>query len=217
MDKVIFKIHICGMSKRNFARNIMIYKPYKTFRTVFHSKNTEGLLKYKVSELIEKFKKSKEFAIFNENYYSIEDLNLKDIYIKNRGTLLSLQADKYILDAFKFFKTNKIEIVYIFVAGGASIYCSGYQFIIHPNEDIHKNTPHVHVKKDDMSVRYFLETLERFPNDIYSREYKRDEKKIIIPGLRKNQKKLWDYWKYYMEGYNPPEIDCQGRQYYKES
>ena len=205
------------MSKRNFARNIMIYKPYKTFKTIFHSNNTEFLLEYKVSELIKKFKNSKEFMICNENYYSMDEFTLENIYIKHKGTLLSLKTDKHILDVFKFFKTKKIEIVYIFVAGGASIHCSGYQFVIHPNEDIHKNTPHVHVKKDGMSVRYFLETLQRFPNDVYSREYKRDEKKIIIPGLKKNKKKLCDYWKYYMEGYNPPEIDDRGKQYYKES
>ena len=88
---------------------------------------------------------------------------------------------------------------------------------MHPNEAVHKHKPHVHVVKDDMSVRYSLETLERFPQDVFSREYKRDEKKIIIPALKKNQKKLWDYWNCYMGGYCSPTIDCQGKEYYKES
>ncbi len=217
MKKVVFKIHISGMSKRNFSKNIMIYKPYKTFKKEFNLKDTEALQKCKISELIEEFKKSKEFITCEKSYYSMNELTLENIYIKHRGTLLSLHTDKYIWDVFNFFKTNRIEIVYIFVAGGASIYYEGYKFVIHPNEDIHKNTPHVHVKKDDMSVRYYLDTLKRFPKDVCSREYQRDEKKIILRGLKKNKKKLCAYWEYYMGGYSAPETDFQGRQFYKES
>ena len=147
----------------------------------------------------------------------MDELNLSNIYIRYAGSLYALQSDKEIADVFSFFKTNKIRIVYFFVAGGASIYCDGYKFVVHPNEKIHRNTPHVHVELDDVSVRYHLDTFERFPNDKYSREYKRDEKKIIIPGLKKHKKQLWQYWNCYMNGYIPPEIDVSGRQYYKES
>ena len=52
---------------------------------------------------------------------------------------------------------------------------------------------------------------------ILSREHKRDEKKIIIPTLKKNAKKLYAYWNQYINGYIPPEEDETGKQYYKES
>ena len=217
MNKVVFKILISGMSKRNLARNIIIYKPYKTFKAVFRFKNTHRYYNYKISQLLGEFKKTSQFRKCDENYYTMDELTWDSVYIKQKHSLLSFQSDKRISDVFDFFKKRKLEIVYVFVAGGASTWCSGYQFVVHPNEAVHKHKPHVHVVKDDMSVRYSLETLERFPQDVFRREYKRDEKKIIIPALKKNQKKLWDYWNCYMGGYCSPTIDCQGKEYYKES
>lgn len=217
MRKIIFKIHICGMTERNYTNRIMIYKPHRTFKHLFKIKNLDDCKEMRISNFIEKFRKSNEYQLCDQNYYSMDELNLQSIYIEHRGTLYSFQSDKRIVDIFRFFKTNKIKIVYFFVAGGASIYCDGYKFVIHPNEEIHRNTPHVHVEFHDMSVRYYLDTLGRFPGDKYSREYKRDEKKIIIPGLKRNQKLLWQYWNCYMNGYIPPEIDERGKQYYKES
>ena len=161
--------------------------------------------------------KTIQFRKCDENYYTMDELTWDNVYIKQNHSLLAFQSDKRISDVFDFFKKRKLEIVYVFVAGGTSTWCSGYQFVVHPNEAVHKHKPHVHVVKDDMSVRYSLETLERFPQDVFSREYKRDEKKIIIPALKKNQKKLWDYWNCYMGGYCSPTIDCQGKEYYKES
>ena len=68
-----------------------------------------------------------------------------------------------------------------------------------------------------MSVRYSLDTFKRFEQDIPSREHKRDEKKIIIPALKKNVKRLYGFWNQYMSGYIPPDEDENGKQYYKES
>ena len=90
-------------------------------------------------------------------------------------------------------------------------------FIIHPDEDIHKNTPHVHVRRDDEETRYYLESLERFPNDKVSRRFLKDEKKRIKPYLLKNKEKLYEYWNLYMNGYTTPAMNEEGKQYYKES
>lgn len=205
------------MTEKNYTNRIMIYKPHLTFKHIFKIKKMEDCREMKISDFIEEFRKSDEYKLCEQNYYNMNELSLQSIYIENRGTLYSFQNDKKIVDIFSFFKTNKIIITYFFVAGGASITCDGYKFVIHTNEEIHRNTPHVHVELDDMSVRYYLDTFERFPNDKYSREYKRDEKKIIIPGLKRNKNKLWQYWNCYMNGYVPPEIDERGKQYYKES
>lgn len=131
--------------------------------------------------------------------------------------LLGLQKDEPLTELFAFFKRAKIEIDYILVLGGASIHCNGYRFTIHPNEEIHKHRPHVHVIKNDTSVRYSIDTFERFEHDTLSREHQRDEKKIIIPTIKKNKKRLYVFWNQYMNGYIPPIEDENGKQYYKES
>ena len=75
--------------------------------------------------------------------------------------------------------------------------------------------PHVHVVKDDESVRYSLVTLERI--DKCSRSFLRDEKKKIRPALEKYLPRLQEYWTAAMNGYRPPEFDFHGKQYYPES
>lgn len=217
MKKVILKIYICGMSKRNFSKNIMVYKPNKVFKSKILLDDYNISNDYKISKLLRDFKNKRAVKACEKKFYNLNDFNWKNIYIKQRGTLLSLQSDKNVLEIFNFFKTNKLEIAYIFIAGGASIHYSGYTFVVHSNEKIHKNNPHVHVEKDDASVRYSLRTFERFPNDDYTREYKRDEKKIIIPALKKHKDKLWYFWQCSMGGFDSPKIDCEGKEYYKES
>ena len=95
--------------------------------------------------------------------------------------------------------------------------CRGYRFVVHPNEEIHKHTPHVHVENDDCSVRYSLVSLKRFEQDKVPRNYLRDEKKIIRPFLENNRKKLLEYWNLSINGYTTPIINEKGQQYYPES
>jgi hypothetical protein len=149
--------------------------------------------------------------------FGIENFNVENIYIKHKGYLIGLQEDKSLSDVFSYFKKNILEFDYIYVAGGASREYHGYQFIVHPKEDIHRYTPHVHVKKDSVALRYYLETFERFKGDKHLREHDRDEKKIIIPFLEQNKKWLWEEWDMYMNGYTPPIVTESGKQYCKET
>lgn len=214
MKKIIFKIYICGMSNKFFSRKIMIYKPHKSVKTKIRLDN--DLLNTDFNKLVQKIKYTNSIKNFEKNYFPLDILNWETIYIRQKGTFLSLQSNKKVSDVFNFFKTNKLEIAY-FIVGGASINHFGYKFVVHPDESIHINNPHVHVIKDNASVRYSLKTFQRFPKDKYTREYIRDEKKIIIPSLKKNSKELWQHWNYYINGYNPPAIDIKGKEYYKET
>ena len=146
-----------------------------------------------------------------------EKLQVSTVYIRTEDTLLGLQEDKHIAEIFSYFGCEHIDFVYVCVLGGASFWCDGYRFIVHPNEEIHRHHPHVHVKRNEQETRYSLDTLARFPNDTFSREFKRDEKKIILPYLRKNQVKLLRYWDCYINGYIPPMEDADGMQFYNES
>lgn len=193
----------------------MIYKPYSTIKFNHYTDiNTDACT---INDIIEKFECSEEYKRFAKEFGLSDNIGYEDVYIKHKNSLLSLNENKHIADVFRFFKTRKIELVYFYIAGGASVNCEGYKFVVHPDEDIHKYTPHVHVKRNGNAVRYHLDTLEKFKQDDGGREFERDEKKIIIPGLKKHRKQLWGYWNYYMGGYVPPEIDEEGYQYYKES
>ena len=158
----------------------------------------------------------KEDAIAFLGEYGAENLSAERVYIITQEALIGMQQDKTIVELFEYFSTEEIHLVY-FLVGGASIHCSGYRFTVHPKEEIHRHMPHVHVCKDGESVRYSLDTLERFEQDKLPREYKRDEKKVIIPYLLKNQTKLMGYWNHYMNGYTVPDEDEHGLQYYPES
>ena len=188
----------------------MIYKPISEYRKTFCC---EDLTAKTVSEFISLLKKdAKEFL----GEYGVEQLNVNRLYIQTTDTLFGLREDKLLEDIFDYFSTNNIQFAY-FLVGGASLHYMGYKFVVHPDEDIHRNTPHVHICKDDNSVRYSLVTLERFKQDYMPRIYARDEKKIIMPYLRKNQDKLMEYWNHYINGYTVPYEDAKGRQYYPES
>lgn len=198
------------MSEDLFSEKIMIYKPLSEYRKVFFYEELEAKT---VSEFIEIVKNDvNEYS----DEYSIEELNVNRLYIQTADTLFGLQQDKRLEDIFNYFSTDNIQFTY-FVVGGASLHCMGYKFIVHPDEDIHRNTPHVHVCKDGNSVRYSLVTLERFKHDSMPRIYARDEKKVIMPYLRENQDKLMGYWNHYINGYTVPFEDEQGCQYYPES
>lgn len=188
----------------------MIYSPISTYKKSFCY---EALKDKTVSEFIN-FTKTDSFEFLGA--YGVEELNINRLYIHIEDTLFGLQEDKLLKDIFNHFSVDNIQFAY-FLVGGASIHCSGYRFVIHPDEGIHRNTPHVHVCKDNYSVRYSLITLERFKQDSFPRTYARDEKKIIKRYLIDNQAKLMSYWNHYINGYTVPYEDVQGRQYYLES
>ncbi len=129
--------------------------------------------------------------------------------------MLGFRNDKPLLELFEYINSEFIEFD-IFFCGGASIHCErNYRFIIHPNEEIHKHTPHVHVVKDGKSIRYNLTNFE--PMDKLDYPHIRDNKKIIIPALKKYKNKLLDLWNHYLHGYSLPDISSNGNQYYPES
>lgn len=198
------------MSDRNFSDKIMIYEPLSKFeKTYTYEQNAFKT----VNEFLSIIKID---AIEFLGEYGAETLAAERVYISTPDALIGMQEDKTFHELFEYFSSENIQLVYFLVAG-ASIHCSGYRFTVHPNEEIHRNTPHVHVCKENMSVRYSLDTLERFERDDVPREYARDEKKIILPYLRKNQDKLMAYWNHYINGYTVPYEDECGRQYYPES
>ena len=210
MKTISFVAHICGMSDRTFSDKIMIYEPLATYQKNF---TYDELPKTTVNDLLNSIK---EDAIAFLGEYGAENLSAERVYIITQDALIGMQNDKTFEELFEYFPTENIQLVY-FLVGGASIHCSGYRFTVHPNEEIHRHTPHVHVCKDGESVRYSLDTLERFEQDKLPREYKRDEKKVIMPYLKNNQAKLMTYWNLYMNGYTVPNEDERGLQYYPES
>ncbi len=217
MKVIIFKIHMCGMSERTISRKIMIDKPFKTITKFLNlsycSKNNISTIGNLISHI-----KESDNGLFNLlGEFGIENFNVENIYIKHKGYLIGLQKDKSLSDVFTYFKKNILEFDYIYVTGGASREYHGYHFIVHPKEDCHRFTPHVHVKKDNVALRYYLKTFERFKDDKHLREHDRDEKKIIIPFLKKNKKWLWKEWDMYMNEYTPPVVTESGKQYCKES
>lgn len=216
MFKINFNIHCCGMSCDLFSEKIMIYKPLETYTHLFDF-DKETIANLTVSELIGLCKRkiprySEEYNLFNTSNVDVENL-----YIKKDGTLFRIMYDRTMIEIFRYFELDELEVVGFYVVGGASFHCSGYQFIVHPKEEIHRNKPHVHVRYDDYSPRYSLDTLERFPGDKVCRKIIKDEKRIIIPYIKANKEMLYQYWNHYMNGYQPPAIDDKGKQYYKES
>lgn len=169
-------------------------------------------LTLRVSELIARFKADEQTL----GEWEMEDFQVDTVYVQTDDAMLGLLEDKLLSDVFSYFSCDELTLVFI-SSGGASFECQGYQFIVHSNEDIHKNTPHVHVKRSGCETRYSLETLERFPKDKFSREFQRDEKKIILPCLRENKDRLLADWNRCMNGYRTPTYDETGMQYYRES
>lgn len=215
MKKIEIALYICGMTDEWFSDTIMIYKPSEPFVKVFEFEN-DIVADYRVSGLIKQFcSRLADEPTFEK--YMIEFLNLDNAYIYERGALFGLKQDKFLSELFSDFCQETIHFAFFIIAGGASISHNGYRFIVHPDEEIHKHRPHVHVQKNGAVTRYSLETLTRFPEDKITREFLRDEKKVIHPYLKKNQQKLQEYWDLYIKGYIPPEEDCNGKQYYKET
>lgn len=214
MRELRFYIYVCGMSKETFAEQIMIYRPIHTRTKVLLQKDLDELSIVYVSELINYIKQDNAMRkVLGKD--GLESISTERIYIRHQDYLLGLREDKALSDIFDYFRSNSLELVF-FIVGGASIHNeTSYRFTVHPNEEIHRHMPHVHVSKDNVEIRYSLETLQ--PIDSLVNPHRRDNKKIIIPFLEKNQEKLMEFWQLYTDGYTSPQITQEGQQFYAES
>ena len=214
MRELSFNIHICGMSEETFTEQIMIYRPTHTTTRVFSQKDLDELGIVRVSDLTAYIRQDDAMREVL-GPWGLENISPAAIYIRHEEYLLGLLEDKALSDIFDYFHLERLELSF-FIVGGASLHRErGYRFTVHPSEDIHRHMPHVHVSKDNVEIRYLLETFEPIDSLVYP--HKRDNKKVILPYLKKNQKKLMGLWKLYMDGYTSPEITLEGRQFYPES
>lgn len=214
MHKLKFNVYVCGMSEETFTKQIMIYRPINTISKTFSQKELSELGIDYVSDLIENIKQDRtmEEAL---GEWGLENVSVETVYIQYRDCLLGLLENKSILSIFNYFNCESLEWAY-FIVGGASIHNgTSYRFTVHPNEDIHRHMPHVHVSKGNVEIRYSLETLQ--PIDSLVNPHRRDNKKIIVPFLRENQEKLFKFWNLYLNGYTSPAITQEGQQFYSES
>lgn len=214
MRELKFNIYVCGMSEETFTKQIMIYRPIDTITKTFSQEDLSELSIDYVGDLVEEIKRDRAMReVLGE--WGLENISANTIYIQHNGYMLRLLDNKNISDIFDYFNSEYLELAY-FIVGGASIHNeTSYRFTVHPNEDVHRYMPHVHVSKDDVEIRYSLETLQ--PIDSLVNPHRRDNKKIIIPFLKKNQKKLLGFWQFYMDGYVSPTITQEGQQFYSES
>lgn len=201
------------MAMEYFSDSIMIDKPYDMLERTYEigkdiNENTT------IGELIQSFKTN--FDCTSDEYMD-EILTVERAYIYTDCMLLGLLYDKSILQISKELANEDIDVVFFYVGGGASAEYQGFKFIVHPREEIHRNKPHVHVKKGENETRYSLETFERFPEDKCSREFLKKEKSVIIPYLKNHVDELMSLWNLYLNGYTSPEITVDGKQYYPES
>ena len=211
MREIRFCVHYCGMSEDTFTDKIMIFKPLHTETIVLTEEEYKKQNLSTVGDLLDYLKQA---SLDQEDHWLQETLCYQRVYVKYSDYLLGLQTDKTLSEIFRDFGSEHLELVH-FIAGGASMHCMGYRFIVHPDEKIHENMPHVHVVKDDEAVRYSLETFEAI--DDRPRDFRRDEKKRIIPFLKQNKDRLMDYWRHYQNGYIPPAESETGQQFYGES
>lgn len=214
MQEIKFDLHICGMSEKTYTEQIMIYRPIQTATKTFSKEALDQLGITHISDLIEHIKRDDVMsAALGE--WGLQAISAETVYIHNQDYLLKLRENKKISDIFDYFRSDTLELLF-FIVGGASIHNEkSYRFTVHPDEDVHRYLPHVHVSKDNVEIRYSLETLQ--PLDPLVNPHKRDNKKSIIPFLQENQKKLLEFWRLYMDGYVPPQITQEGQQFYAES
>lgn len=208
---------IAGMTEETLSPCIMIDHPVRAICQTFTAQELAESSVQTVSQLIALVQRRLPELHELLGEYGMEQLCCERLYLRWGDYLLGLGGDKALSRVCAELSDEDPRFVYLFVAGGASRQYMGYTFAVHPREQIHAHTPHVHVVRDGVSVRYSLVNFQRFPQDGKSRMHDRDEKKVILPYLRKNQKTLLRYWDLAMEGYLPPALDEQGRQYCPES
>ena len=209
---------ITGMSEETFSPIIMVGNPYDRIHTAYTWQELSEQGIKRVSDLIENIKTKNPDLESKIGSHGIENFCYQNVYLKQDDYLVGLQEDKELNTIFEDFQSDSLSFAYLYVAGGASLHYMGFKFDVHlSREQIHAYKPHVHVIHDDVSVRYSLETFERFPQDKYSRIHNQHEKKRILPFLRAHKEELMNLWRMAMNGYIPPIIAEDGCQYCKES
>lgn len=214
MNNLYFKLYFCGMSNKTFTEHIMIYKPYKRIVNNFTVGELNKLRIFRVSDLIAHLKTNQTISE-SLGIWGMESFSYKTIYIRHKDYLLGLKEDKTIDEIFDYLVTDQLDF-YFFIVGGASIHNeTNYRFTVHSDEKIHEHMPHVHISKAGIDIRYSLDSL--LPIDPLVDPHKRDNKKIILPFLKKNHEKLLEMWRHNINGYCTPEITEDERQFYSES
>ena len=219
MKSLDFTVYlIAGMTEETFSPLIMVGNPYDRIQASYTWRELSEQGINQVSDLIENIKKKNTDIESKIGSFGMENFCYQNVYLRREEYLVGLQEDKELKAIFEDFQSDSLSFVYLYVAGGASLHYMGFKFDVHlSREQIHAYKPHVHVIHDDISVRYSLETFERFPKDKYSRFHDQHEKKRILPFLRDHKEELMDLWKLAMNGYIPPQIAENGCQYCKES
>lgn len=206
--KVSVYIHQIGMSFRSYSRKNNIDKPYFTKKYNLKSSG-DCLLSEVINQAINKYftEYPLELCSYTKELLIYENHN---IFVK--GYYFHAINEKTLFEVKHDLGLHNIRIELFVFTGGASRNYEGYRYVVHPNEYIHKNMPHVHVEKDGYSVRYSLLTFDRFEKDKCSSEIIRDEKKRIIPYIKKNRKLFMKWWNIYQKGYITPELDNDKKQ-----
>ena len=193
----------------------MIYKPFRSMARDFTEKLRHQAGDTRISDLVEALKQDAEIRE-GLGEWGLAHVTAEAVYVMHRDFMLRFREDKTVSEVFRDFETDRLELAYFLAAGGASIHNeTHYRFTLHPDERVHEHTPHVHVKKAGVEIRYSLEDL--MPMDPLVNPHKRDDKKIIRPFLKKNQEMLLEMWRYNAKGYAAPEMNENGQQFYRES
>lgn len=219
MKTIEFEISVSGMSEEMYSDKIMIYKPFQTHKITYTLDECLANNITHISDVITDVCRKNDAADPPFFGYSMDDCTYKSVYLKYDDCLLGLNENKGLAELFDVMGGDILSLVYIFVAGGASIRHRGYRFVVHSDEYVHKDSPHphVHVIKDNVSVRYYLDSFERFGQDEPTQAHRRDERRIIKPFLRENQKRLLNFWDLAIKGFIPPTENEDGEQFYPES
>lgn len=204
-------VNMVGMSLDYYSDKIHANKPYEVFQWTSEEKHLDDgrMLSFYVNSAVRDY-----LDTVSDDGLLAQEINLySKVFIKYGEYFVSLGMDKNINDIIRDLELELLCVEIFVFGGGASLQNHGYSFVVHSEESVHKYKPHIHVKRDGESVRYMLDPIERFENDKVSRGFIRDEKKIIIPFIEKNQALFKKWWNKSMQGYNMPELDDQGVQY----
>ena len=217
MRIILFRIHFRGMSLKCFSRKILIDKPFKTICYKVSPRKCNRKQIRTVSDLIDYIKRKDQKTQCLMGEFGAQYFNYSNIYVEHKGYLFGLKSDKELEDIFTQLGKRIVIFDFFYVAGGGSREYHGYRFSVHSDESIHEYLPHVHVERDGVATRYSLSTYERFKDDKCTRAHLRDEKKIIIPYIKKNHKWFMEKWNLSKNGFVPPVETLDGKQICLES
>lgn len=214
MSILHFSIYFCGMCDETFTEQIMIWKPYSSITKTYTVEDLNENAIVKVSDLINQMKSN---VMVEESLgdWGMDNFSYLTTYVKYQDYLLGFKEDKAVSEILKYLNTDQLDFAY-FIVGGASLYNDkDYRFTVHSDEKVHLYMPHVHVWKNDVVIRYSLDTLSPIDRLVYP--HKRDHKKSIMPFLTMNKDRLLDMWQKNIDGYKTPVITEDGSQFYSES